>query len=115
MNVGHSEAKRLFDAGEFIELSRLAEFTPSLARSLDAKTRVILAHALALTGELKKARMLVELDDTAASILPIRARAHCVLGLICSAEGNVTLAIRHFESAIGLAREASDREQLAWA
>jgi DNA-binding NtrC family response regulator/tetratricopeptide (TPR) repeat protein len=38
-----------------------------------------------------------------------------VLGQIARAEGHVTLAARHFESAIALAREADDPEELAWA
>ncbi len=115
MPISQSEAERLFGAGEFSELVRLSEFAPVTARALDSRTRIVLTHALALTGQLALAKELVSLDTTSASIPSVRSRAALILGLIDQAEGNVVTAAHHFQSAVRLAHESGDTERIAWA
>ena len=115
MAFTHLDATRLFGAGEFLELLRLSGFTRALAPSLEARTRIILTHALAFTGQYAVARELVALDVTSQPSLGIRSRAQCILGIIEAAEGNMALASNHFHAAVHLAREALDSEQVAWA
>ena len=56
MAISQSEADRLFSAGEFSELLRVAEFGPSTVRNVDPRTRIILTHALVMIGRLGTAK-----------------------------------------------------------
>ena len=115
MAISQSEVERLFNAGEFSELLRVSQFSLVSARGVDARTRIILTHALALTGQLAAAKELVLLDATPASTVAIRSRAALISGLVNQAEGNVVLAAQHFHAAVRLANDSGDSERIAWA
>ena len=114
MPISLSEAERLFSAGEFSELLRLSDVTPAIARTVEPRTRIVLTHALALTGRLAVAREFAALDSTPATSLSIHSRAAAIVGLIEQAEGNIDTAAKQFQTAIRLARESRDPERIAW-
>jgi DNA-binding NtrC family response regulator len=115
MAISQSEVERLFNAGEFSELLRVSQFGPASARGIDSRTRILLTHALALTGQLATAKELALLDTTVASTTAIRSRAALILGLVNQAEGNVVLAAQQFQTAVRLANDSADPERIAWA
>ena len=114
MMISLSDAERLFNAGELSELLRLSDFSSAAARSIDPRLRVVLAHALALTGRLTIARELAALDAPTVNV-SIRSRAAAIVGLVEQAEGNIDAAATQFQTAIRMARESKDGERIAWA
>src|SRR5687767_1740743 len=94
MTIARSEAESLFKAGEFSELLQRCDVTPSIARAIEPETRVILAHALALSGTSDLAGELAAFDAHPSSSLIVRARAAAVLGLVYETKGDINAAIR---------------------
>ena len=114
MAVNYQDADRLFRKGEFLELLRIAAATPGLNSEVDARVRVIVAHAAALTGNLKGAIDLVSLNTSPQASPNIRARAESILGIVSQRRGDVDSSQRHFHNAIRYANESKDAERIAW-
>ena len=113
--VSLRECVPYFRRGEFLELLRLAR--PSLGQPLNIEpnTRVVIAHALALTGDLQAAVALAELDSTPQSNPATSSHANAVLGIVNQVNGDVEGAQARFQTAIRLAGESGDQERVAWA
>ena len=102
----------LFKNGHYGELIQSAAVEGG-ASSLEPHKRVIVAHALVLTGALGEAASLLTARDGAIP-QKLKARIEQVLGLCCQARGDVLEALQHFSSAMRLATESRDVERKAW-
>jgi DNA-binding NtrC family response regulator/tetratricopeptide (TPR) repeat protein len=114
MALSFHDADRLFRNGDFSELLRLVGLTPGLESEWDPRTRVVIAHAFAITGNLATAQSLATLDTAPSSAPVVRARAESVLGIVNQMRGDVDSARRHFHSAIRHAQDSKDPERIAW-
>jgi transcriptional regulator with AAA-type ATPase domain/tetratricopeptide (TPR) repeat protein len=90
-------------------------FRISALRGLEPRLRVIVAHALALAGELDDARQLAKLDHYERSTPLIRSKAESVLALVLWREADMDGALHHFHAAVRLAHESTAADQIAWA
>ncbi len=115
MGLTSQIADRLFRLGEFAELIASSDLSQLAINRLDPSVRLILAHALAFTGDLDKSRELVLADSDSDLPTGHRSRAKLVLGLVEEASGSMPEARRHFQSAVRLAYESRDDERVAWA
>lgn len=114
MGLTSQIADRLFRLGEFAELIASSDLSQLAINRLDPSVRLILAHALAFTGDLDKSRELVLADSDSDLPTGHRSRAKLVLGLVEEASGSMPEARRHFQSAVRLAYESRDDERVAW-
>ena len=107
------DATALFRLGEFAELIRQARVRKS-QETLDPPGRVLVAHAMALVGDLAEAKKLLPANPEE---LPqgARSQAYVVQALIAHATGALTIAAQHFRVALRLAHESKDVSQIAWA
>src|SRR5215203_4841389 len=106
-----SEANALFRCGHFAELARRAR--PRDRVPTDPSMRVLVAHALVLTGDWAAAETLLPADGDEAS-LQIKSRTDLVRGLIAHATGALTSAAQYFRAAFRRANESKDAQSIAW-
>jgi hypothetical protein len=110
-----SLADALFRRGDLRELIQSNDSFLNSPQRGDPRLRVLLAHALALTGQLQRADQLALLDRGADTPPSLRSRAEAVAGIVSHMRGNLQTARHCFQLSIRHAQEASDPEQLAWA
>src|SRR5437016_3856210 len=113
MPVTYEAANDLFRAGQFVQLVRSVAGTPAASAQITpSPMRVLVAHALFYLGHLEVARQLAQSDYQLPSV---HARAAIVLGLVDKRTGYLDAAVRHFQEAARLARDANDVSLEAWA
>jgi DNA-binding NtrC family response regulator/tetratricopeptide (TPR) repeat protein len=115
MDLTYEPATRLFREGDFEAILTRSTRVLRTLRSLEPRLRVIVAHTLALTGELDDAYKLAEVDRLAQSPPPIRWRAELVLALVLWRKAEMDGALRHFHAAVRLAHESNSASKIAWA
>src|SRR5687767_7444012 len=114
MGISHETATDFFNRGEFLALVRACPQTQEDRRRLESRLRVILAHALALTGDLDSAVDLAKLDADNSSC-EVRSEAQTALGLVMWRRGEINSALQHFRAALRLAQESLSVSRIAWA
>ena len=70
MALNYQEADRLFRKGDFSELVRLAGSKGSVELEAEPRVRVVIAHAFAVTGNLKAATISQHLTHLRSPPLP---------------------------------------------
>src|SRR5581483_11177382 len=113
MPLSTEALENLFYDGFF---GQIAEGTGITNReSLDVRTRVLVANALALTGEIDEAARLVNLQRESNVPVAVRSQAEVTLGLTLWRRGDVAAALQHFQLAVRFAQDSGDSRRLAWA
>lgn len=114
MPTREEAATQLFQRGEYIQLLRDFSDVVRPSATHAASIRLVVAHALAITGDLPKAKRLAH--DVLAERLPSphHARAHLVLGLAEERGGQVESALNEYKKALGLLTEGDDPSLAAW-
>jgi DNA-binding NtrC family response regulator len=115
MSLAYQTGRELFERGEFGELLRQIAKESQPRKMTDGRLRVLVAHAFALTGDLKKAQEFANLSEVSSISPAVAAEAEAVLGLVGERTGRSTEAIQHYQSALHLAAEAADSNVAAWA
>ncbi len=93
----------------------LEEFRDQLRSpsAMPSGTRFLLAHALAMTGDLPGARRLVGIRRERESSQD-RAQVEFILGLTSERGGQIDEALRHYETGRALLNQQDHASQLAW-
>lgn len=110
MPVQRDTIERLLHEGEYLEVLRVARPLMNSLSDAESSTQLAIAHALAVTGEIEKARAIARLDSR--SDANTRSRAELVLGIAADRNGEVDLATKHFKAAVQAGDEATTK---AWA
>jgi DNA-binding NtrC family response regulator/tetratricopeptide (TPR) repeat protein len=110
VSISYDAALTLFRRAEYVRL--IAEAGRD-ARALPPRIRVMVAYALAGTDAVGAARDLAALDGDPPAPTAIRAQAELARGLAEWRSGGERTALLHFQTAVRLAAESSDAEQLA--
>ena len=113
MNSSFEAAERLFKLGEFDEMRRLTDLSDAGIRRLSTAHQLILAQALALTGEVQPAIHVVRFVDTSNCTPLLRSKYHLALGLADERTGAPAEALAHFKTALRFAVAAADNLQIA--
>src|SRR5687767_12469487 len=114
MALSYVDAAAIFQSGRYEDLLRTAGIASSNASTFEAKTRILLAHALALTGRFAYAGQIAATDRNHSSSA-VRSRAETILAIGCEAGGSLSAAYQHHQAAIAHARESGELELVAWA
>jgi tetratricopeptide (TPR) repeat protein len=110
-SLSFDEAKVFFDLGHFDELVRRSR---RLARPFtDCDLQLLVAHAMVMVGNIAEAKDLA--TGTFDNTPTVRAHASLVLGLIEHASGALTTAAHHFRTAVRIANESRNANDIAWA
>ena len=115
MAFSYEAAAKLFREGEFRALVESSGRTHDERRTLEPRQRVIVAHVLALVGQLEAAEQLAELDRNSPTPATIRSQAESTFCVVQRRLGNHSAALHHAQSAVFLAQESNDAERMAWA
>ena len=103
-----------FALADFLGLLDAAGYPRTSAQRLEPRARIVVAHALTLTGRLDDAESLLSADADGELTVALRSRAHLVRGLIATTRGELSEAFRQLQTAIRFAQESKDVERLAW-
>lgn len=114
MGLTYEQSEQLFREGEFAKLLTLSGSDFRTLSVLEPRLRVIVAHTLALSGELEIGRQLAELELQQAEKPATRSQAESTLGLVKWRNGDVNSALQHLQAAIRFAHESGDAERIAW-
>lgn len=109
-----SVATNLFQDGDYLQLINSIGRSRLERNRLEPSLRVILANALALTGDLEEAQRLAEIDRHPPSSTNIRAQAESTLAVVSRRLGDQESAVQHAQKAVYLAQETNDSHLLAW-
>ena len=115
MAISNEETARLFRQGDFTRLLTLSGRNVRTISALDPHVRVVVAHALTLSGDLEIAHQVAELDTTARTPLRIRSYAESVIGLVLWRNASMDAALRHLQTAVRIANDSADDDRIAWA
>ena len=115
MDFDLSRARDLFIKGHFSSLSQAAGSDVAQLKRLQPESRVLIAHTCVYTGRVKLASELTQSVQQAGASSSTLAESHIVLGLIRKREGRIEEAATEFRQAARIAKEAGDKNQLAWA
>jgi tetratricopeptide (TPR) repeat protein len=115
MGLSLQAARELFAKGEFVPLVSASDGSERAYTLMPPAYRVLVANALALSGNLNEASKLAEFDRHPPSNPEIRAQAEWTFGLVCWRKGDIASALRHAQSAARLAAESGNSECVAWA
>jgi MoxR-like ATPase/tetratricopeptide (TPR) repeat protein len=115
MSLTYEQANALFSKGEFGDLVRLYGTRPVASRAGEEKLRHVVAHALALMGNIERAGELIRSNGDTPRDLTTSGWTETIRGLIAEKNGNADDSIRHYQCAIRLATESSDLSCTAWA
>ena len=113
MRLTYEDAARLFRQGDFRAILTRSSRAFNTLRGLEPRLRVIVAHALALAGELDDARHLAELDRSQQSPPLIRSQAESVIALVLWREADMDGALHHFHAAVRWAHESNAADRIA--
>src|SRR5688572_27449772 len=108
MALSFEAADRLFRSGEFARMIDGFGSDETEWAALDPPRRVLLAHSMAFTGNLRDSRRLAEMDRHDGVDGSVRSWAEWVLGLIEWRKGNIAAALQHAWTALRIATEAHD-------
>src|SRR5262245_17888501 len=108
----HDAALRLFEAGEF---GTLAKMSAQLDAKAPEPVRLLVAHALARSGDPRRALEWAAAGQGRVSSPLSQAQANVVAGLALRAQGASIEASKHLQTAVRLAQDAGDASELAWA
>src|SRR5688572_13422769 len=115
MSLLLERAERMFRDGELLKLVRECGHDISHWRALEPGVRILVAHALAISGDLDVARVLAELSQGSRTSAPIRSRAEWILALDRWRRGDVQTARELAQKAVQTANQGNDTEWAAWA
>ncbi len=114
MATREEAAAQLFERGEYLQLLKQFPDVVSSPAPSSAKLRLVIAHALAITGDLPTARRLAHGVLAEQSPKSSYARARFVLGLAGERAGRVDEALSEYKTAVGLLADGDDPASIAW-
>jgi DNA-binding NtrC family response regulator/tetratricopeptide (TPR) repeat protein len=115
MNSSFETAERLFKVGEFVEILRSTDLSDVGAHRLTSAHQLLIAHALAITGDVQSAIRLLRFVDTSSCTPLLRSKYHMVVGLTHDRAGTTADALAHFQIALRFANASENKLQIAWA
>jgi DNA-binding NtrC family response regulator/tetratricopeptide (TPR) repeat protein len=114
MNRSFETAERLFKLGEFDEVVRSTDLSDAGIHRLSAAHQLIVAYALAISGDVQAAISILRLVDVNSCAPVLRSKYHMVLGLVHDRAGTGSDALTHFQIALRLATASENKLQVAW-
>ena len=115
MNSSFETAERLFKVGEFDQILRSTDLSDGGAHRLTSPHQLLVAHALAITGDVQSAIRLLRFVDTSTCSSLLRSKYHMVVGLTHDRAGTTADALAHFQIALRFATASESKLQIAWA
>jgi DNA-binding NtrC family response regulator/tetratricopeptide (TPR) repeat protein len=115
MNSSFERAERLFKVGEFAELIRSNDVGEDGAHRVSTAHQLIVAHALAQTGDIQAAIQILRFVDTSSCTPLLRSKYHIAVGLAHDRAGTAAEALAHFQTALRFALVSENALQIAWA
>ena len=115
MSLNYESAERFFAAGEFAQLTKCTDCSDAGMRHLSNEHRLLVAQALALTGDLAQASRIIQSIGEDKLTPLIQTHICIVRGTIAEAAGSASEAFGHFQAALRFARLTNDVHQVAWA
>ena len=116
MSTSFENADRLFRAGQYrLLLEEHGSPRRELAVSLTAEHRILLAHTLLQTGEVRRAVDMVEREIALNPPPALRSECEVIKGLACRHNAEVAKALHHYQLAVQFAKQSQDLGRLAWA
>lgn len=112
-------ARRIYESGRSADAAATAHHALRLCAqrgSVAYDAYVTLAHFEALQGRNDQAAVYLASAEDAPGEHPAMQRRNCfmVRAIVAATTGRLTEAFEHYESAVAIARELDDAEQLAW-
>jgi DNA-binding NtrC family response regulator len=114
MNCSFENAERLFKVGEFDELLQSHDVIGGGGHRLSTAHQLIIAHALALTGDIQTAIHVLRFVDSSSCTPLLRSKYHVVVGLTHDRAGTAADALAHFQTALRFALASESKLQIAW-
>ena len=115
MNSSFETAERLFNIGEFDELLRSSRIGDDGAPRHSTAHQLIVAHALAQTGDIQAAIQVLRFVDTGGCTPLLRSKYHLAVALAHDRAGTAADALAHFQTALRFAIASENSLQIAWA